>query len=94
MSTISELKNQILTANALGIANLSDKGITLTENATTYDIMRGISNIQTSGNGGGSVGNLCTHTTSVVYRPVPRYKTNVTVTLPPITHETEVQKLG
>lgn len=43
--TIQQLKTQIENANALGIANLAKKGITVPKNATTYEIMQKILDI-------------------------------------------------
>lgn len=45
MATIEELKTQIETANALGRTNLAEKGFELPANATTYEIMQGIAEI-------------------------------------------------
>ena len=56
MATIRELKTQIENANALGRTNLSEKGVTVEETATTYEIMRKISEI-VGGGGGASEGN-------------------------------------
>jgi hypothetical protein len=43
--TIQQLKTQIENANALGIANLAKKGVTVPKNATTYEIMQKILDI-------------------------------------------------
>lgn len=48
--TFKELKEQIENANALGVANLAEKGIMVNDNATTYEIMDKIADIV--GNGG------------------------------------------
>ena len=53
MATIQQLKTQIENANALGRMNLSEKGVTVEETATTYDIMSKIAEIS----GGASEGN-------------------------------------
>lgn len=53
MATIKEVKEQIQNANALGRANLTEKGVEISENATTFDIMTAIAEI--SGSGGGDV---------------------------------------
>ena len=53
MATIKEVKEQIENANALGIANLTGQGVELSANATTYEIMKAISEI-VSGSGGGA----------------------------------------
>ena len=53
MATIKEVKTQIQNANALGRANLTEKGVEISENATTFDIMTAIAEI--SGSGGGDV---------------------------------------
>lgn len=50
MATIKQIKTQIENANALGIANLTEKGVTIPETATTYDIMKSIADV--SGGGG------------------------------------------
>ncbi len=42
MATISEIKTKIKKVNALGRKNLTEKGVELPENATTYEIMQGI----------------------------------------------------
>lgn len=52
MATIKQIKAQIENANALGIANLTTKGVEIAENATTYDIMTAIAEISDSGGGG------------------------------------------
>lgn len=51
MATVNKIKSQIEDANALGRANLAEKGVELSEAATTYEIMQGIADIL-SGNGG------------------------------------------
>lgn len=51
MATIAELNNKIKTANALGIENLSKKGVTISESATTYEIMQSIDNISSGTSG-------------------------------------------
>ena len=48
MATIKEIKVKIQNANALGIANLTEKGVTIPENATTYEIIQSIKKIQSS----------------------------------------------
>ena len=45
MASIQEIKNQIRIANAIGRANLAKKGVELAENATTAEIMQGITEI-------------------------------------------------
>jgi hypothetical protein len=50
MSNLKELKTQIENANALGIANLTEKGVDVSADATTYDIMSKIADV--SGGGG------------------------------------------
>ena len=65
MATIQELKTKIENANALGRTNLAEKGVKLSETATTYDIMSKIAEVS----GGG------TEYTSIVYN------TDNTVTL-------------
>lgn len=47
MATIKEVKEQIQSANALGIANLTEKGVEISENATTYEIMSKIEEVST-----------------------------------------------
>lgn len=49
---LNQLKAQIEDANALGVTNLAEKGVVVAENATTYEIMQGISEISTSGGSG------------------------------------------
>lgn len=49
MANLKELKTQIENANALGIANLTEKGVEISENATTFDIMAAIAEISGSG---------------------------------------------
>lgn len=51
MGTIAELNEKIKAANALGIENLSKKGVTMSESATTYEIMQGIDNISSGTSG-------------------------------------------
>ena len=58
MATIKEVKEQIQNANALGRANLTEKGVAISADATTYEIMKAISEIVS---GGGS------QYTSIVY---------------------------
>lgn len=53
MATIKQIKAQIKNANALGRQNLTEKGVEISENATTFDIMTAIAEI--SGSGGGDV---------------------------------------
>lgn len=43
--TIQQLKAQIEDVNALGITNLAKKGVTVPQNATTYEIMQKILDI-------------------------------------------------
>jgi hypothetical protein len=50
MATIKQIKTQIENANALGRKNLTDKGVSVEETATTYDIMKSIADV--SGGGG------------------------------------------
>ena len=52
MATIQQLKTQIQNANALGRANLAEKGVTVEETATTYEIMQGIGNISSGASEG------------------------------------------
>lgn len=51
MATIKEVKTQIQNANALGIANLTEKGVDISADATTYDIMTAIAEVV----GGGGI---------------------------------------
>ena len=60
MATIQQLKTQIENANTLGRTNLSEKGVTVEETATTYDIMTAIAEIVSGGGGG-------TEYTSIIY---------------------------
>ena len=53
MATLQELKRQIENANALGIANLTEKGVNVSADATTYDIMQKIVDIVGGGNDSG-----------------------------------------
>ncbi len=50
MVTIKKLKSQVENANALGVANLTEKGVEVRENATPYEIMKKIADV--SGGGG------------------------------------------
>lgn len=50
MATIAEVKTKIESANALGIANLTEKGVEIGANATTYEIMKNIAEV--AGGGG------------------------------------------
>lgn len=45
MATIKDLKTQIENCNALGIANLANQGVEVSENATTFEIMQKIAQI-------------------------------------------------
>ena len=45
MASIKDIKTQIENANALGRANLTEKGVEIAENATTYEIMQSIAGI-------------------------------------------------
>jgi hypothetical protein len=49
MASLKELKAQIEDANALGVANLTDKGVDVPATATTYDIMSAIAEIVSGG---------------------------------------------
>lgn len=49
MADMKALKEQIQTANALGIANLEEKGVSIPQNATTYEIMESIAKVEGSG---------------------------------------------
>jgi hypothetical protein len=49
MATIKEVKKKIENANALGRQNLTEKGVTISETATTYDIMTAIAEIVSGG---------------------------------------------
>jgi hypothetical protein len=49
MASLKKLKTQIENANALGIANLTEKGVNLPETATTYEIMKGIAEVSSGG---------------------------------------------
>ena len=46
MASIQDVKLQIENANALGRANLSEKGVSVNEDATTYEIMQSIAEVQ------------------------------------------------
>lgn len=50
MASLQEIKRQIKNANAIGIANLAEKGLELAEDATTVEIMRGIKECKADGN--------------------------------------------
>ena len=60
MAKISEIKQKIKSANALGVANLTEKGVKLPDNSTTYEIMQCIANIV-----GGDSGKTYT---SIIYK--------------------------
>lgn len=49
MADIKKLKEQIQTANDLGVANLEEKGVSISKNATTYEIMESIAKVESSG---------------------------------------------
>lgn len=49
MASPQKLKEQIENANALGIQNLSDKGVDISASATTYEIMQSIADVQGGG---------------------------------------------
>lgn len=46
VATTQELKALIKSINALGIENLSQKGVSVPENATTYEIMQKVADIK------------------------------------------------
>lgn len=48
MANMKKLKEQIQLVNALGIANLEEKGVSIPENSTTFEIMSSISEIESS----------------------------------------------
>ena len=56
MASIQELKKQIEDANAVGRQNLTDKGVEINADATTYEIMTAIAEI--SGGGGTEYTNI------------------------------------
>jgi hypothetical protein len=45
MATLKSLKKQVEDANALGIANLTEQGVELSADATTYEIMQKIADV-------------------------------------------------
>lgn len=49
MANLKKLKKQIEDVNALGVNNLSKKGVVLPENSTTFEIMKGIGQISSGG---------------------------------------------
>lgn len=49
MATIQEVKQQIENANALGRQNLTDKGVDVSADATTYEIMQSIADVSGGG---------------------------------------------
>ncbi len=49
MANMKKLTEQIQNANALGVANLEGKGVSISGNATTYEIMSSIANVESSG---------------------------------------------
>ena len=51
MGTIAELTSKIKAANDLGITKLSEKGVTVPDTATTYEIMQNIGNIEAGDSG-------------------------------------------
>lgn len=51
MASIQEVKTQIENANVLGRQNLTEKGVTVPDNATTYEIMQCIADISSGGGG-------------------------------------------
>ena len=60
MATVQEVKQQIENANALGVSNLTDKGVEISADATTFDIMTAIAEISggDSGSGGAEYTNI------------------------------------
>lgn len=46
MATFQELKTQILNANSIGRTNLAEKGVVLSEDATTTEIMQSIETVK------------------------------------------------
>lgn len=63
MATIKDVKTQIENANALGVANLNEKGVIIPNTSTTYEIMQSIAKI--SGGGGDIV--IGADCTNIVY---------------------------
>lgn len=55
MATIQQIKDAINSANTLGRTNLAEKGVTVDDTATTYQIMQKISEV--SGGSSGTVVN-------------------------------------
>ena len=51
MASVQDLKTQIENVNALGRTNLAEKGVELSETATTYEIMSKIAEIVSGGGG-------------------------------------------
>lgn len=49
------LSEKIIAANTLGKTNLIEKGVTLFEDATTYEIMQGIADVPSSGGGSSGI---------------------------------------
>ena len=45
MANLKKIKEQVENANTLGITNLTEKGVTIAEDATTYEIMKGIEDV-------------------------------------------------
>lgn len=45
MTSIEQLKQQVVNANTLGRTNLAEKGVEVPETATTYEIMQGIKDV-------------------------------------------------
>ena len=49
MATVQQIKDAINNSNALGRTNLAEKGVTVDDTATTYEIMSKIADIPSDG---------------------------------------------
>lgn len=49
MATVQQIKDAINNANAVGITNLTGKGVSVSDTATTYEIMSKIADIPSDG---------------------------------------------
>ena len=91
MATVQQLKTQIENANALGRTNLAEKGVELSETATTYEIMSKIADVTSSDKAG-----LPLEITSSCESPFLLQQTNIASSLKYIFPKTtaSIQKVG
>ena len=75
MATVQQIKDAINNANTLGRTNLTDKGVSVSDAATTYEIMSKIAEIPS---GGASIS--VSSEVSGIFLPVSVHTTSVSIT--------------